>query len=57
MKKWVELNQDVIDNVEELMTYIDGWLMGGDRCWSIDRYNSYMSNNRYRMPYKVEYKK
>lgn len=53
MKKWVELNQEYIDNVEELKEYIDGWSLGGDRCWSLERYDSYIKNNLYRMPDKV----
>lgn len=57
LKKWVEINQEYIDNVEELMQYIDDWSVGGDRCWTLERYESYMANNRYRMPLKVECRK
>lgn len=53
MKKWCQLNSEFIDNVEELMTYIDSWSLWWDRCWWIERWESYMKNNLYRMPEKV----
>lgn len=54
MKRWVELNAECIDNVEELNEYIDGWSLGSPRCWDIDKYNKYMESNKYRMPKKVK---
>lgn len=54
MKRWVELNAECIDNVEELNEYIDGWSLGSSRCWDIDKYNKYMEANKYRMPKKVK---
>ena len=57
VKKWVQLNREYIDNVEELKEYIDRWSLGGDRCWSLERYDSYLKNNLYRMPEKVRVNK
>lgn len=53
MKKWVELNSEYIDNVEELLNFINNWSLGGDRCWNLERYDSYVSSNLYRMPQRV----
>ena len=57
LKRWVELNSEFIDNVEEMKEYIDGWSLGGDSCWDIERFEAYVRSNTYRMPPKVRAKK
>lgn len=54
MKRWITLNSDCINDVEELYAYVDSWSLGSDRCWSIERYDKYMSSNKARMPKKVQ---
>lgn len=48
------MNSEYIDNVEELIDYINGWVISGDRCWDLDKYNKYVKANAARMPKKVK---
>lgn len=57
MKRWVQMNAELIwdiNDVEELCKYVDNWVLGSDRCWSIEKYNKYMMTNKARMPEKVK---
>ena len=54
MCRWVQMNSEYIDNVEELIDYINGWVISGDRCWDLDKYNKYVKANAARMPKKVK---
>lgn len=54
MCRWVQMNSEYIDNVEELMSYLGSWNIGGDRCWDLEKYNKYIKANTARMPAKVK---
>lgn len=54
MCRWVQMNSEYIDNVEELISYLGSWSIGGERCWDLERYDKYVKANAARMPKKVK---